>query len=452
MLTTSLKIARKALGANKLRTGLTVLGMTIGVAAVLTMFALGTGAQESVSSEVKSAGTTLIEVRAGNFTRGGDAVGIATGRGLANSLLAGDADAIRKIEGVRYVSAMVGERTWVADARSAADREFTRVIGADHVYARQYDWRFVKGRFFSAADVAAAAPVAAIGSTLRDRVFGDVNPVGKQIDIRGLKYRVAGVFESADPDQDEAAIVPYTAMQKQKGTPALTMITVTADQAGDTTTIGDQIKTTLRQRHGLDRTGTPGAGSGLGGNQGPGGGAPPDDFTVKTQAAAALTKGLNTSVAAFILANMPQMEQVNLQEMAGTLNRASSTMTGLLAAIATISLVVGGIGIMNTMLVSVTERTREIGIRRAMGARRGDVRQQFLVEAVILSLLGGVLGIVIGFGASFAITALLQWPATVSPAAVGLAFGVAALTGVFFGFYPAQRAARLNPIDALRYE
>jgi putative ABC transport system permease protein len=181
-------------------------------------------------------------------------------------------------------------------------------------------------------------------------------------------------------------------------------------------------------------------------------GETPDDFTVKTQASEALTKGLNTSVAAFILANMPQMDQVNLKEMSGTLSRAGQTMTALLAAIATISLIVGGIGIMNIMLVSVTERTREIGIRRAVGARSSDVLMQFLVEAVGLGVAGGVFGIIIGYVASFAITQLLQWQADVSITAVALAFGIAAATGVFFGFYPAHRASKLNPIDALRFE
>ncbi|WP_334267998.1 ABC transporter permease [Edaphobacter sp. HDX4] len=185
---------------------------------------------------------------------------------------------------------------------------------------------------------------------------------------------------------------------------------------------------------------------------GPMSGSSADDFTVKTQASEALTKGLNTSVAAFILANMPQMDQVNMQEMSGTLNRAGQTMTALLAAIATISLIVGGIGIMNIMLVSVTERTREIGIRRAVGGRQYDVLMQFLAEAVTLGVAGGAFGIVLGYLASFAITQLLQWDATVSLGAVALSFGIAAATGVFFGFYPARRASKLNPIDALRFE
>jgi len=251
-------------------------------------------------------------------------------------------------------------------------------------------------------------------------------------------------------------IVPYTTLQKLLGINYLQVIMVSSDQAGEASQVALAITPLLRDRHHLDQT-KPAANTaalGLGGLQSPdaGGGATPDDFTVKTQASEALTKGLNTSVAAFVLANMPQMDQVNLQEMSGTLNRAGQTMTALLAAIATISLVVGGIGIMNVMLVSVTERTREIGIRRAVGARSYDVLMQFLVEAVALGIAGGVLGILAGFLVALIITATLQWQATISFTAVALAFGVAAATGVFFGFYPAHRASRLNPIEALRFE
>ena len=181
-------------------------------------------------------------------------------------------------------------------------------------------------------------------------------------------------------------------------------------------------------------------------------GAAPDDFTVKTQAAEALTKGLYTSVASFILANMPKLDEVNLAEMNATLQRASATMTALLAGIAAISLVVGGVGIMNIMLVAVKERTREIGVRRAVGARRRDVLLQFLAEALTLSAVGGAIGVALGFAAAFALTLLLDWPTRTTVGAVGLAFGISAAIGVFFGFYPARRASRLDPIDALRTE
>lgn len=449
---TSLRIAVKALKANKLRTGLALLGMTIGVAAVLTMFALGTGAQQSVSSDVKSAGTTLITVRAGNFTRGGEESNIATGLGTATSLSPQDADAIRGIKGVAHVSSVTRMRGWV---EYGSQRNYGQVYGTEAEFPKLYDWSFDKGRFFKSGDVEDSAHVAVIGSGVRDALFGDTNPVGQMITIHGQQFKVKGVFTTSDEDQSQMVIVPYTTLQKILGINYLQLIMLSSEQAGDASQVAADITPLLRSRHHLDTAATPAAApTGLGGLQSPGmgGGETPDDFTVKTQASEALTKGLNTSVAAFVLANMPQMDQVNLQEMSGTLSRAGQTMTALLAAIATISLIVGGIGIMNIMLVSVTERTREIGIRRAVGARSHDVLMQFLVEAVTLGVAGGVLGIVVGFLAAITITATLQWQATVSFTAVALAFGVAAATGVFFGFYPARRASQLNPIDALRFE
>jgi putative ABC transport system permease protein len=448
----SLRIAIKALKVNKLRTGLAMLGMTIGVAAVLTMFALGTGAQQSVSSNVKSAGTTLISVRAGNFTRGGEESAIATGLGTATSLSPADADAIRGIKGVAHVSSVTRMRGWV---EYGSQKNYGQVYGTDAEFPKLYDWNFDKGRFFKAGDVDDSANVAAIGSGVRDALFGDANPVGQNISIHGQQFKVKGVFSTSDEEQAQMVVVPYTALQKILGINYLQLIMVSSDQAGDASQVAQDITPLLRGRHHLDKAAKPaGQPAALGGLQSPGmgGGENPDDFTVKTQASEALTKGLNTSVAAFILANMPQMDQVNLQEMSGTLSRAGQTMTALLAAIATISLIVGGIGIMNIMLVSVTERTREIGIRRAVGARSFDVLMQFLVEAVTLGAAGGVLGIVLGYLAAVVITATLQWQATVSLTAVALAFGVAAATGVFFGFYPAHRASKLNPIDALRFE
>ncbi|MBI3490239.1 MAG: FtsX-like permease family protein [Acidobacteria bacterium] len=251
------------------------------------------------------------------------------------------------------------------------------------------------------------------------------------------------------------AVVPYTALQDLLGIQHLHTITIAAEQAGDATRLVSDITALLRERHKahIEAAVARLRASGLGGNQMPNGaGLTPDDFTVKSQAAEALTKGLYTSVAAFILANMPKLDEVNMGEMASTLQQAGTTMTALLAGIAAISLIVGGIGIMNIMLVSVSERTREIGIRRAVGARARDVRAQFLVEAVALSVTGGAIGLGLGFAASVVLTRLLEWPTAISISAVLLAFGTAGAVGVFFGFYPAQRASRLHPIDALRTE
>jgi putative ABC transport system permease protein len=251
--------------------------------------------------------------------------------------------------------------------------------------------------------------------------------------------------------------VPYTALQDALGIDYLHTITVEAEQAGEASRIAAETTTLLRSRHSahINAAVEKLRQAGVTGNQmpqgGTGGGAP-DDFTVKTQASAALTKGLYTSVAAFVLANMPKLDEVNLAEMNATLQRASTTMTVLLAGIAAISLVVGGVGIMNIMLVAVKERTREIGVRRAVGARRRDVLVQFLAEALTLSAVGGAIGIALGFVAALALTMLLDWPTRISAGGVGLAFGISATIGIFFGFYPARRASRLDPIDALRTE
>jgi putative ABC transport system permease protein len=449
----SLRIALRALGRHKLRTALTTLGMTIGVAAVITMVALGTGAQETVADDVRSAGTNLVRVDAGNYTRGGEESRIATGLGSASTLTPADAAAIGAMAGVKYASSVVKLRGFVTNG---ATREYLQVFGTDASYPLLYGWRSARGMFFPAADVSAASATAVLGSGARDRLFGaDVNPAGRDIQIRDVTVRVVGVVSGGDDDQMDAVYVPFTFLQQVLGIQNIHSVIVAAAQAGDATRLADEIKPLLRARHHLDgdaalarlRQG------GLLGNQAPGGSfGVPDDFTVKTQAAEALTKGLYTSVAAFVLANMPKVDQVNLEEMSGTLQRAGTTMTALLAAIAAISLVVGGIGIMNVMLVSVSERTREIGLRRAVGARKRDVLLQFLVEAVTLSCCGGLAGIALGFVAAAVVTRVLEWQAAVSPSAVGLAFGIAAAVGVFFGFYPARRASRLDPIDALRYE
>ncbi len=430
-----------------------MLGITIGVAAVITIVALGTGAQRTVSDQIQSAGTNLIQIRAGNYTRGGESVNIASGLGSATTLTEADAEAVGRIAGVKSVAAGVRLRGWVA---SGARRYYTQILGTDAPYAEMYQWSFSRGKFFSRDDVARNAPVAVLGTAVRERLFAGASPVGAEVEIHGQKFRVIGVASTADEDQSDMVFVPYTTLQRLLGVNYLHLITVAAKEAGQASGIVDQIVPLLRQRHHLMDGATARARQpGLLGNQMPSSGTGssiPDDFTVKTQAAEALTKGLYTSVAAFVLANMPKVDQINLQEMAGTLNRAGATMTALLAAIAAISLIVGGIGVMNIMMMAVTERTREIGIRRAVGAKRRDVMLQFLVEAVTLSLCGGLAGIALGFATPLVVTRILEWPAAAPAWGIALGFGIAGFVGVFFGYYPARKASRLPPIDALRYE
>ncbi|HEY7290663.1 MAG TPA: ABC transporter permease [Vicinamibacterales bacterium] len=454
---TSLRLAVRALGRHPLRTALTMLGMTIGVGAVITMAALGRGAQQSVEQDVRSAGTNLIQVRAGNFTRGGESSNIPSGLGAATTLIVADADAVRGVAGVSHAAPVVRLRAWTA---GNGQRVYGQIVGTDASFPLIYRWPFSSGRSFDAQAVASRANVAILGPAVRERLFGDANAIGQTITIRDKPFTVVGVARTADEELVESVFVPYTALQDLLSIQYLHGIVVEAAQSGDATRIASDVTTLLRERHAahIEAAGAAVAKlrqAGIMGNQMPQGGAAatsPDDFTVRTQASEALTKGLYTSVAAFVLANMPKLDEVNMQEMASTLQRAGSTMTALLAGIAAISLVVGGIGIMNIMLVSVTERTREIGIRRAVGARARDVRLQFLVEAVTLAMAGGVVGLFVGLAASGLLTWVLEWPTAFSLASVALAFGIAAAVGVFFGFYPAQRASTLTPIDALRHE
>ena len=454
MLLTSIRLAIRGLNRNKLRTMLTMLGMIIGVAAVMTMVALGNGAQQSVEQEVRSAGTSLIHVNAGNYTRGGEESKIATGLGAAATLTPEDAGAIgHGVDGIKGLAPGVKLRGWIA---SGAQRYYGPVLGTDAPFASMFAWRFVDGHFLTAADVAGRRRVAVLGRTARDQLFGaGGKAVGQAVTIHGRSFTVVGVTETADPDQIEMVFVPYTALQDALGIPYLHTITIEAVQAGEASRIAADVTALLRSRHAehINAAVQKLRGAGVTGNQMPMSGLGiPDDFTVKTQSQEALTKGLYTSVAAFILANMPKVDEVNLAEMNATLQRASTTMTALLAGIAAVSLVVGGVGIMNIMLVAVKERTREIGVRRAVGARRRDVLLQFLGEALTLSTVGGAVGIALGFATSFGMTLLLGWPTRLSAPAVGLAFGISAAIGIFFGFYPARRAARLDPISALRSE
>ncbi|HJZ75949.1 MAG TPA: ABC transporter permease [Vicinamibacterales bacterium] len=399
-----LRIAVKALNRNKMRTALTMLGMIIGVAAVITMVALGTGAQTSIESQIQSAGTNMIMVSAGNFTQ----AGVRQGQGNASTLTPDDANAILNVQGVQYKAAGVNTRGQLV----AGNQNWgTQVQGTDIDLPLIRSWPTQQGTFFTPIDVATAAKVAVLGSVVRDQLFGpDVNPVGQVIRINNQPFSVSGVLSSKGQtgmgqDQDDVVFVPYTTvMKKLRGITFVQNVTVSAASASDTSPTADRIATLLRTRHKIQ----PGD---------------PDDFMVRT-----------------------------MEEMASVRVQATQTMTSLLAGIAGVSLLVGGIGIMNIMLVSVTERTREIGLRMAIGARSRDVLLQFLVEAVVLSLFGGGIGIAMGFALAQGVTLWQGWPTAVSPNAVLVAFAFAAMTGIFFGFYPARKAAALDPIDALRFE
>ncbi len=443
LLPVNIRLAIRSLNRNRLRTVLTMLGIIIGVAAVLTMVALGTGARASVEGEVGSAGTNLIFVRAGNYTRGGDSVGIVAGRGAATTLVPGDAEAIAKeISGIQGLSPGNSLRTFIA---SGDARSFARVQGISGDFAQMYSWTIKPGEMLREG----APDEAVLGRALADQLFGaGADPVGKTIDLRGATYTIVGVTDGQAEDHAEVLFLSWQALHTALGADYFDTVTIAAEKAGETSRIASEVTTLLRARHGI-KGGT--AQGGYLANQRSAGGIP-DDFTVETQAGKALTKGLYTPAAAFALANLPKLDEVTLEEMADTLDRASDTMTALLASIAGVSLIVGGIGIMNIMLVSITERTREIGLRMASGARSGDVGLQFLIEAITLSVIGGFVGLVIGLLSARIVGWSLGWPASVSPGAMALAIGIAACVGLIFGSYPARRASLLDPIQALRTE
>ncbi len=399
------RIAFKALSRNKMRTALTMLGMIIGVAAVITLVAMGNGAQSVIEDQIKGAGTNMITVNAGNFNQGG----VRGGQGSSPRLTPEDAEAIRnEVPGVQYVAAGINNRWQIV----AGNQNWQSLVqGTDVDLQSIRAWTVEKGMFFSPQDVAGAAKVAVLGQTVNSMLFGEgADPIGQVIRIRNQPFRVIGVMSpkgqsGMGPDMDDQVLVPYTTvMKKLMGQQFIRDIQVSAVSAEQTTPVADAIAILLRNRHEI----APGE---------------EDDFTVRTA-----------------------------QEIADIRTAAMGTMTQLLAGIAGVSLLVGGIGIMNIMLVSVTERTREIGLRMAIGAKGRDVRLQFLVEAVALSLVGGGIGIALGFGIAQGMSTWMSWPARVPADAVALAFGFAAATGVFFGFYPAQKAAKLDPIDALRFE
>jgi putative ABC transport system permease protein len=366
---------------------------------------------------------------------------LEAGLGSAATLSFADAEAIKALPGVQYVAGGVHEN---ARVHVGTKRWFTRMHGTDvEMPSIKRGWMLADGRFFSRREQDRAEQVLVLGQVVADKLFGrGVRAVGQQVTLWNQPFEVIGVITSATwvvqpapgDDQFDAVYTPYTTTHRLLNLSKLNDITITAASSGEVTSVARAITALLRQRHGI------------GDNQ-------PDDFTVLTQATKALTTGgLPPSVARAVAGNVAELERVTLEQLATTLERASRTMTWLLAAVAAVSLIVGGIGIMNITLLSVTERTREIGLRLAVGARTRDVMRQFLVEAVAISVAGGLAGIVLGIVAAAVIARTLNWATVVSPLSVVLAFGVAALAGVFFGWYPAKRASQLDPIVALRHE
>jgi putative ABC transport system permease protein len=493
-LSTCCRVALKALERNRLQTGLTMLGMTVGVGAVLTTVALGNGAQISIEDQIRAAGLNVVIITAGNYRKGtddagggvvdhqadagnverppaggpwrGDVVPAAfhpeddpmekhdhptarqrlgdamAGLGAAATLTRDDAERIRRdIAGVQHVASGVHENARVV----AGDRRwFTRLHGTEiDLPLIRRAWTFPHGRFFSRREQDRAAQVVVLGSVVRDRLYGHgTNPVGREVRIWNQPFDVVGVVgskswvvrPSAGDDQLDAVYVPVTTVQRLLNLSKLNTISITVESSGDVTRVAREIAEVLRYHHNI-------------------GWGEPDDFTVRTQARDAVTAGgIHPTIARALAGNVANLEKVTLEQIARTLERASRTMTALLASIAGVSLLVGGIGIMNIMLLSVTERTREIGIRRAVGAKARDVLRQALAEAMAISLVGGTAGVGVGLIAAAALAYFLRWAVVVTPGAIALAFGIAAGVGVFFGLYPARLAARVDPIEALRYE
>jgi len=405
----SVRIAVRSLRVNKLRSALTMLGIIIGVSAVIAMVGVGAGAQARVAEQIQSLGSNLIIALSGSATAGG----IRLGTGSQLTISEDDANAIaREIPSVQVAASSVRGSAQVV----FGNLNWSTVIqGITPVYFEARDWPVVDGRQISAEDVDGATKVALVGQTTALNLFGEAESVGQIIRIKKVPFTVIGMLDrkgqsSWGQDQDDVILIPIsTAKKKVLGTSqanprAVGSISIKIRAGEDMAEAESQIRALLRQRHRLQPF-------------------QDDDFWLR-----------------------------NLSEVLQTQEESSKVMTYLLAAIASVSLLVGGIGIMNIMLVSVTERTREIGLRMAVGARRRHILLQFLIEAVTLSLIGGIVGIAFGLGGSRAISYFAEWRTLVAPGAIVLAFGFAAGIGIFFGFYPARKASRLDPIEALRYE
>jgi putative ABC transport system permease protein len=400
----TVNVAFRALRRNKLRSVLTALGIIIGVAAVIAMVGIGNGAKAQVEAQIASLGQNVILIFSGSTTSSG----IRTGWGNAGTLKIEDAEAIRReVSGVVAVSEEIRAATQVA---AGNQNWLTQVLGesADYLDIRQ--WQLADGASFTPQDVRSANKVCVIGRTTATQVFGNDDPVGQVLRVKNVPFVVTGVLtpkglSALGSDQDDVVIMPYTsAMKRVIGGTTLRNINVQVGDARQLPAAQQQIISLLRQRHNI-RAGKD------------------DDFTVRGQ-----------------------------QEIADMATAQSKTMTVLLGAIAGVSLIVGGIGIMNIMLVSVTERTREIGVRLAVGAHGRDILTQFLIEAVALSSVGGMIGIAFGVGISRVLSVYENWPTLISLSSIIVSFLFSAAVGIFFGFYPARKAAALDPIEALRYE
>ncbi len=398
------KIAWRALRRNPMRSALTTLGIIVGVGAVIAMVGIGNGAKAQVEAQIASLGRNVILVFSGSTTSSG----LRTGWGGAGTLTVEDVEAIRReISGVAAISPEVRTITQVvADNQNWA----TQVLGESPDYFEIRGWAVVEGEPFTERDVRSANKVAVIGRTTARQLYGGESPIGRVVRIKNVPFVIVGLLAPKGlsvmgTDQDDVIIMPYSAaMKRVMGTTTLRSINIQAASASLLASMPRQITELLRQRHRI----------------GPG---RDDDFTVRTQ-----------------------------QDIAEAATETSRVMTTLLGAIAGVSLIVGGIGIMNIMLVSVTERTREIGLRMAVGAHARDILMQFLLEAIVLSMAGGVIGIAVGIVAAKVLSAVANWPTLISPGSIVVAFLFSAAVGIFFGFYPARKASRLDPITALRYE
>jgi len=406
MLRAMLHEAWMAMGANRMRTALTMLGMVIGVGAVVLMMAIGQGAQMAVQQSINSMGSNLFIVLAGHTTSGG----ARSGSGGAPTLTVADANAIAELDGVTAVAPV---HPGSAQLVHGANNWNSYLQGTTPAYFEARSWTIAEGAPFTDSDVRSATRVALIGQTAASNLFGDEDPVGKTIRIGQTPFVIVGLLapkgQNLDGrDQDDMLIIPLTTAQRKVfGTPfagAVRMIMVQAESAAAMPHVEKSLVALLRQRHRLRD-------------------AQDNDFFVR-----------------------------NLTAIADSAAETTRVMSLLLGAIASVSLLVGGIGIMNIMLVSVTERTREIGIRMAIGARQRDILTQFLLEAIIISIAGCLIGLVVGIGGAALVNLLAQTAVVISGSAVLAAFAVAAGIGIFFGFYPARKASQLDPIEALRYQ